>query len=994
MPEETTPNASARPDFPKIEEEVAAFWEKKRIFERSIEERPEAKTFAFYDGPPFATGLPHYGHLLQSVIKDAVPRYWTMRGYRVPRRWGWDCHGLPAENLVETELGLASKRDIEKYGIGKFNDACRKYVKTYAGEWGKYVNRIGRWVDFEHAYQTMDNSYIESVWWVFAELHRRGFVYKDRRVSLYCPRCATPLSNFEIAMDDSYVDIEDPAITVKFKVKGEDGTYLLAWTTTPWTLPANVAIAAHPELDYVKAKFADTGETLIFAEARMNEVMSQHYPLPPTGEVPFEIVGRMSGAELAGTEYEPLYSYIPPDLPAGRQGKPAYRVVTMDYVNAEDGTGLVHTAPAFGEQDLRAAKTHDLPVAMTVDDEGRQMPELGPFAGLPVKESDAKIVEDLRNRGLLYREETVVHSVPACWRCGTLLLYRAQPAWYVDVTKLKPKMLDTAKKIIWHPAHFKEGRFGKGLETAPDWCISRTRYWGAPMPVWECGDCGKRKVVASVEEMRSAATHEVPEDLDLHRPKIDQVKLRCDCGGDMRRIPEVFDCWFESGSMPYASEHYPFENKAWFDANFPADFIAEAQDQTRGWFYGLHVLATGLFGKPAFRDVIVTGLIMAEDGKKMSKRLKNYPDPWELMTRIGADSLRYYLLSSPVIRAEQLNFSEKECEAVQRALLGLLWNVRAFYLTYAGAEKVEIKKPRSSHVLDRWIFARLMSLEKEMTEAMEAYDLVEAVRPLRAFTDDLSTWWLRRSRERMKGGDEYDRMDALRTLREALLETSFLMAPFTPFFAEKLYQDLGGAKMSVHLERWPKADERLIDETLQTDMAWARAVVTKGLEARATAKIPVRQALASLAVRFRDSAESARIASRQELLALVRDELNVERVELEAGSVGIEEGEAWAVRLDTTITPELRKKGLARELVRHLMNLRKEAKLQPADRIRAAVATADPGLRDTLESVKDAVAKDVRADAFDVGERLADGMTNTADASVDGTPITIGLRKA
>jgi isoleucyl-tRNA synthetase len=921
------------------------------------------------------------------VIKDAVPRYWTMQGYRVPRRWGWDCHGLPAENLVEKELGLKSKRDIEEYGVGKFNDACRKSVKAYAGEWGKYVTRVGRWVDFEHAYQTMDNSYIESVWWVFAELHRKGFVYKDRRVSLYCPRCATPLSNFEIAMDDSYVDLEDPAITVKFKVKGEEDTFLLAWTTTPWTLPANVAIAVHPELDYVKAKFGDTGETLIFAETRMNEVMSQHYPLPPNAEVPFEIVGRMSGAELAGTEYEPLYSYIAPD-------KPAFRVVNMEYVSADDGTGLVHTAPAFGEEDLRAAKTHDLPVVMTVDEEGRQMAELGPFAGLPVKESDKKIVEDLRSRGLLYREDTITHSVPICWRCNTLLLYRAQPAWYVDVTKLKPKMMETARKIAWHPGHFKEGRFGKGLETAPDWCISRTRYWGAPMPVWECADCRKRKVVASLEEMKAAATHEVPENLDLHRPKIDQVKLRCECGGDMRRIPEVFDCWFESGSMPVASVNYPRENKEWFDANFPADFIAEAQDQTRGWFYSLHVLSTALFGKPAFRDVVVTGLIMAEDGKKMSKRLKNYPDPWEVMTRIGADSLRYYLLSSPVIRAEQLNFSEKECEGIQRALLGILWNVRAFYLTYAGTEKVELKKPRSSHVLDRWIFARLMSLEKDVTEAMESYDLVEAVRPLRAFTDDLSTWWLRRSRERMKGKDAYDRMDALRTLREVLLDLSLVMAPFMPFFADRMYQDVGGTKMSVHLDRWPKADDRLIDMTLLTDMVWARDAVTKGLEARAVAKIPVRQALGSLAVRFRDSAESARLTMRQELLALIRDELNVERVDLESGPDGIGEGEAWIVRLDTVITPELRKKGIARELSRHIMNLRKDAKLQPTDRIVAAVATEDAGLRDTFDSVKEAVSKDVRADAFEVGGRMADGMTNTADATVDGTPIAIGLRKA
>ncbi|MBU1349120.1 isoleucine--tRNA ligase, partial [Patescibacteria group bacterium] len=785
MSEPTTPSTPARPDFPKIEEEMNAFWEKKRIFERSLEERPEAKTFTFYDGPPFASGLPHYGHLLQSAIKDVVPRYWTMKGYRVPRRWGWDCHGLPVENLVEKQLGLASKRDIEAYGVGKFNDVCRRSVTTFVNDWQRYIHRLGRWVDMDHAYQTMDNSYIESVWWVFAELFRKGHIYKDRRVSFYCPRCATPLSNFEIAMDNSYVDAEDPAVTVRFKVKGEDATYLLAWTTTPWTLPANVAIAAHPALDYVKVKITETGETLIFVESRMSDVLTSYYPLPATGEVPFEVVEHLSGADLSGLEYEPLYTFIKPD-------RPAYRVVTMEYVTSDDGTGLVHTAPAFGEDDLKAARTHDLPMLLTVDDEGRQMSDMGPFAGMPIKESDPAIMDDLRKRGLLFHEERVTHSVPVCWRCATHLLYKAQPAWYVNVTKLKGKMLDAAKKIAWYPDHFKEGRFGKGLETAPDWCISRTRYWGAPLPVWECEDCGERKVVESMKEMRELAVGKVAESLDLHRPAIDVVTLRCVCGKKMQRISEVFDCWFESGSMPYASEHYPMENKAWFDEHFPADFIAEAQDQTRGWFYSLHVLATALFGKPAFRNVVVTGMIMAEDGKKMSKKLKNYPDPWELMTRVGADSLRYYLLSSPIIRAEQLNFSEKDCEAIQRALLGILWNVRAFYMTYAGDETIEITKPRSSHVLDRWIFSRLMSLEKEVTEAMERYDLVDAVRPLRPFVDDLSTWWLRRSRERMKGSDAYDRTDALRTLREVLLETSAIMAPFMPFFAEKLYQDLEG----------------------------------------------------------------------------------------------------------------------------------------------------------------------------------------------------------
>lgn len=986
MPENPSENSSTRPNFPQMEADISAFWDKKRIFERSIEERPEAKTYVFYDGPPFATGLPHYGHLLQSALKDAVPRYWTMQGYRVPRRWGWDCHGLPIENLIEKELKLDSKRDIETYGIDKFNEACRNSVTKYENEWDRYIKRLGRWVDFDHSYKTMDPSYIESVWWVFAEMYRKGNIYKDRRVSLYCPRCATPLSNFEIAMGNSYEDHDDPAVTVKFKVKGEEKTYLLAWTTTPWTLPANVAIAAHPDLTYVKVLLSETGETLIFAESRMNEVLKQYYPLASDAEVPFEVLAHLKGSELEGMEYEPLYSFVPLE-------KPAHRVVLMGYVSADDGTGLVHTAPAFGEEDFSASKAHDLPVLLTVDAEGHQLPEIGPFAGLPIKESDPKIIEDLRTRDLLYREERVKHSVPVCWRCNTSLFYRAQPAWYVDITKLKPKLLETAKKINWHPEHFKEGRFGKGLETAPDWCISRTRYWGAPLPVWECDSCDRRTVVGSLAEMQVASVKgTVPTKFDLHRPGIDAVKLTCECGGAMTRVPEVFDCWFESGSMPYASGHYPFEQKDQFEGNFPADFIAEAQDQTRGWFYSLHVIATALFNKPAFKDVIVTGLVMAEDGKKLSKKLKNYVDPEDIMTRVGADSLRYYLLSSPLVRAEQLNFSEKDCEVIQRTLLGTLWNVRAFYLTYAGNETIELTKPRSAHVLDRWIFARLAEVEKSMTEAMNRYDLAEATRLLRPFVDDLSTWWLRRSRERMKGEDAYERTDALRTLREVLMETSLLMAPFTPFFAERLYQDVGGAKMSVHLDKWPKADERLIDTALLEDMQWARDVVTRGLEARTVAKMPVRQALASLTVQLRDAAEASRLQNRRDVLECIREELNVEAVKLTGGHGDMEESQAWQVSLDTVLTPELKKKGLLRELSRQLMNLRKQAGLSPQDHVVVTIAAEDFGFRDMLETMRDALAKDIKADSLLIAEQVDEEGGHMSEATIDGKKIGFRLK--
>lgn len=974
------PKESSRPRFPEMEEEMLAYWEKKNIFERSVEERPVKKTFTFYDGPPFATGLPHYGHLLQSVIKDVVPRYRTMQGYRVPRRWGWDCHGLPVENLVEKELKLSNKHELEAYGVEGFTEACRLSVFRYVKEWGRYVRRLGRWVDMENGYQTMSPEYIERVWWVFAELVKKNLIYKDRRVSLYCTRCATPLSNFEVSMGDSYEDKEDPAVTVKFKVKGAEQTYLLAWTTTPWTLPANVGLAVHPDLTYVKAHIRATDETLIFAEDRMNEVLQEFLPLddprksPMTGEIPFDVV-RVKGRELAGLAYEPLYTLSA--LPVSHERQ----VVTADYVTAEDGTGIVHQAPAFGEEDMKVGKAHGFDVVETLDEEGRFI-EGTPWAGLVYFDANEPIMADLAERGLLYRRETIKHSMPICWRCSSTLIYRAQPAWFVNVTKLKPLLLKTAEKIAWHPAHFKEGRFGKGVQGAPDWNISRTRYWGAPLPVWECDLCEGRVIVGSVAELKKKATKETaPAVLDLHRPGIDAVQLSCKCGGVMRRVPEVFDCWFESGSMPFATAARPGDVR-------PADFIGEAQDQTRGWFYVLHVLATALTGKPAFKDVIVTGLLLAEDGKKMSKSLKNYPDPWDVMVKYGSDALRLYLLQSPVVEAEQVRFSEREVEEIQRKLLALFWNVTTFYQTYAGSDTVELAKPRSAHVLDRWLYARLHETIRDVTAAYEAYTLVRAVRPLRGFVDDLSTWWLRRSRERMKDARPEDRMDALKTLREVLLDFSALLAPAAPFLADKVYLDLGGLKASVHLEKWPVCDTRLVDERLLSDMRWLRAAAAAGLEQRAVSKMPVRQALASATVSVRDAREMARLADRTDLLALLRDELNVESVML----VHRAEAAEMEVVLDTVLTPALKEKGMARELVRQVMSLRKQAKCSPGDRITVAVATRNADLQAALERIAQGVAEDVKADALVVGSALPEGDVS-GEMKLDGEVVTVGMTR-
>ncbi|MDD5437634.1 MAG: isoleucine--tRNA ligase [Patescibacteria group bacterium] len=979
----------ARPDFPKMEEEILEFWEKHNIFERSIEERPENKRFVFYDGPPFATGLPHHGHLLQSALKDAVPRYWTMNGYRVERVWGWDCHGMPIENMIEKELGLNSRREILEYGIDKFNAACRASVLMYDKEWRKYIHRFGRWVDMDHAYKTMDDSYIESVWWSFSELYKKSLVYKDFRVSLYCPRCATPLSNSEVTMGHSYRDEEDPAITIKFKVVGQDKTYLLAWTTTPWTLPANTGIAVNRDLTYLKLYIPEKDEYWIIAESRKDEVLNELIRQDLTDEnsqkEAVHVERRLEGKELIGWHYEPLFTFLP--IP---EGLDAYRVVDMPYVSAADGTGLVHTAPAFGEDDFNASKVHKLPVLLTVDEDGKMLPELGAFAKLPIKQADPLVVDDLEKRGLLVKNERIVHSVPECYRCKTLLMYKAQTAWFVNINKLRPKMLDAAKKIHWVPESFKEGRFGNGLATAPDWCISRTRYWGAPMPVWECEECHERKIIGSIAELKEAAGGHLPKGWDMHRPGIDLVELKCEkCGGAMKRTTFTFDCWLESGGMPYASIHYPFENREKFEEHFPSDFIGEAQDQTRGWFYNMHVLSSGLFGKPAAKNIVATGMILAADGKKMSKSQKNFTDPYALMEKMGADALRVYLLSSPVMQAEAINFSDEECAQMQRAVFGILWNVRQFYMTYAEGKRVEIQKPRSMHVLDRWIFSRLESLAKEITENMDNYDLANALRPLRPFVDDFSTWWLRRSRERMKQvEDPDDVLDALRTLREVLLVLSRLMAPFAPFFAERLYQDLEGEKMSVHLDRWPKFDERAMDERLEKDMVWVRDVVTAGLEARVQAKLPVRQALASIKINLKAPAELKRLSVKTDLLGLIRDELNVEQVKLNQAQA--DQIEDWTIALDVELTPELLKKGFYRELVRHIMQLRKQSGLTPTDKIKLGVQTDNQEASQWLEDLKPELAKEIKAESIDMDK--TDSGTDTELMRWNGYEIQIWLK--
>lgn len=908
--------------FAEMEERILDFWDKGKFFERSVAERPADNEFTFYDGPPFATGLPHYGHILAGTIKDAVPRYKTMQGHRVERVWGWDCHGLPIENMVEKELGFKAKRDIESLGIEKFNQACRDSVFKYEKGWKKVVHRIGRWIDMENAYKTMDNSYIESVWWVFSKLYKKGLIYKESRVLLFCPRCSTPLSNFEIAMGDSYKDVKDPAVTVRIKLKNESNAYLLVWTTTPWTLPANVALAVNPDINYLKVKLKETDEIYIFAESRKNEVLDKIvYPIEDDHELEMkvEFMGLIRGSRLVGREYEPLFDFIKPD-------KDCWKIIAGDFVTAEEGTGIVHIAPAFGEDDMRVARENDLPLIMTVDKDAKFLPEVKPWQGVYVKDADEDIMKELEKRGALFKRETHTHSYPHCWRCETPLIYMAQPAWYINVTKIKAKMKKNNMAINWHPEHFKRGRFGKGIETAPDWNFSRTRYWGAPIPVWECEACDEREIIGSIEELREKADY-LPKDIDLHRPQIDEIKIKCACGKVMSRIPEVFDCWFESGSMPYGQKHYPFENKKWFQENFPADFIAEGQDQTRGWFYTLHVLGTALFEKPAYKNVVVNGIVLAEDGRKMSKSLKNFPDPWLIFDKYGVDALRYYLLTSPVIEAENLNFTERDVAEIEKKLLMVLLNVYKFFELYTRDLKT-LPKAKPVHVLDKWIVTRFEKLLGDVTKAMDDYRLVPAVRPIQDFVTDLSTWYLRRSRERFKGADEKDKEAAVATLGWVLENLCLVMAPFTPFISEELWQKVTRkSDDSVHLQAWPKVEKKLVDEKLLENMFLVRDIVSRGLEARATAGFPVRQVLAGVKVGFKDEKLVDMFSNDPEFQKLIKDELNVEKVSF------CEAKEDIGVELDTVLTPDLKKKGLLREIVRRVNAQRKKAGLTITDNI-------------------------------------------------------------
>lgn len=905
-----------RPNFPQLEESVMEFWRKDNTFQKSVDQKDPKQSYVFYDGPPFATGLPHYGHLLASTIKDVVPRYWTMRGYRVERVWGWDCHGLPIENMIEKNLNIkGGKKGIEALGIDKFNQACRSEVLRLDKEWEKIIERLGRWVDFEHNYKTMDTSFMESVWWGFKQLVDKDLVYEGKKVILYCPRCATPLSNFEIAMDNSYEELSEPSNTYKYKVKNQQDTYLLAWSTTPWNKLATPALAVNPDLEYVKVKQGK--EFFVLAESTLHMLTDEHY----------EIVERYSGKELEAFEFELHYDFYP----ERKDGEKAGVIIADNFVTAEEGTGIV-TLAVYGEDDYRVMKLHNIQMVEHVDSEGKLKPEVTPWAGMYLQKVNPLVNEDLTNRGLMYNEQMHTHSVAKCYRCNTRLYYAPLPAWFINVQKLKADLKAQNEHINWYPEHLKHGRFGQGLDNAPDWNISRSRYWGTPMPVWiESTDQKQpttntshplQRVIGSIAELKQWAVDpkQVENLTDIHREFLDDIEVWVDDAKTIkgRRTPEVFDCWVESGSMPFASRHYPFTDKEGFEQNYPAQFVSEYIAQTRAWFYTMHVLSVGIFGKHPFENVVTTGTILAEDGSKMSKSKKNYPDPMKVINEYGVDSLRLYLMSSTVMKGENLNFSERDVSEIRKKVFLIWWNMFTFYKMYAGDHQISVDTtPQPEDLMDQWVMSRVHTVIKEVTDQMNHYNVVKASRTLMEFVDELSTWYLRRSRDRLRDGNTL----ALDIFAYVLRTLAQLFAPFTPFFSEVMWHNMIDENESIHLTSWPESHTTLINQELEYAMSKAREIAQEAHAKRSEHKIPVRQPLQSMKVTTLE-------LKTQYVEEILKEEVNVKNIEWDLATEN-----SFIVELNTLVTPELKAEGDARNVIRTIQQMRKDAGLQPGQKV-------------------------------------------------------------
>lgn len=989
--------------FDERETRILDFWNKNNIFKRSVDENSEKPLFAFYDGPPFATGLPHYGHLLAGTIKDVVLRYKTMKGFCVPRRFGWDCHGLPVENEIEKLYNLSGSHSIEEFGVANFNEECRKIVLRYTEEWKSTVQRMGRWVDFDQTYRTMDVNFMESVWWVFQQLYDKGLVYEGYKVMPYSAKLGTPLSNFEAG--ENYKEVDDPALTVAFQLLEEPETEILAWTTTPWTLVSNLALMVGPEIDYVKVKQKETGKQYILAKSRL----MAHFK----SEEDFILLNEMKGRDLAGKHYKPLFDYF-----ADRAKQGAFRIILEDSVSLEDGTGVVHAAPAFGEVDFYACQREGIELVCPVDSNGNYTTEIPEYQGIFVKDADKEIIKRLKKAGVVFHHGICRHRYPFCWRSDTPLIYKAVTTWFVAVEKIKDRLLKANEQIHWTPDYVKHGRFGKWLEGARDWAISRNRYWGTPIPIWRSED-GEIIVLGSIADLEKFTGAKVR---DLHRHFIDDLSFTHQ-GKVFKRVPEVFDCWFESGSMPYAQNHYPFEKQEIFKEIFPADFIAEGLDQTRGWFYTLTILSAALFDKPAFKNVIVNGIVLAEDGAKMSKRLRNYPDPTLVIQRYGADAIRLYMMHSPAVRAEDLCFSEAGVELILRQVMLPLWNAYSFFITYARIynwrPEESVNKPEA--VIDQWILSVLNKLVKEVETGMDDYNLSHGVEPTISFIEQLTNWYIRRSRRRFwEEQPSQDRDEAFATLYHVLLTLTKVAAPYIPFISEAIYQNLKTDQMpeSVHLCSYPEYQKDMRHENLEAAMAAVQSTVSLGHALRKEHKLKVRQPLAQAHLISSDERTLQFLREQQHLIA---DELNVKHIEFAAdeslfvslkakpnfrvlgkkvgklmkaaqqtidtfdqkqlsvllngnslpisiegtevlltpedvqverqvldGLVGSNQG-MITIALDTVLTEDLLVEGIARELVNKINTMRREAGLDVTDRIHVVM--------DTTERVKKAFSE-------------------------------------
>lgn len=858
--------------FPKMEESVLKFWNDNDIFQKSIDQRQSSKEYRIYDGPPFATGLPHFGHLVPGTIKDIFPRYKTMQGYKVPRTFGWDCHGLPVENDANKRLGISGHNAIEEYGVAKYNEYCRSIVLTYTEEWKQIISRIGRWVDFEHGYKTMDTSYMESIWWIFKTLYDKGLIYEGYNVLAYSPGLGSPLSNMEVNLG-GYQDVVDQAITVKFK-RDDDDSYFLAWTTTPWTLPSNLALALGKDIDYVKILDKASGEKYILGKARLHAYYKD--------ESEYEILESCKGTDLAGKTYEPLFPYFK-DLKA----KGAFITVLGDYVTTEDGCGIVHTAPGFGEDDYQVLKDTGIPVVCPIDQDCNFTSEVSDYQGIFVKDADKQIISDLKAMGKLVKRENYLHSYPFCWRTHKPIIYRAMSCWYVNVTRIKEQLCANNEEVFWMPDHIKHGRFGKWLEGARDWAISRNRYWGNPLPIWKSESGKYIEVIGSKAELEAKCGKPVA---DLHKHFIDDLTWTAPDGSLMKRIPDVLDCWFESGSMPYAQEHYPFENKEHFESNFPADFICEGLDQTRGWFYTLMIQSTALFNKPAFYHCVTNGIILAEDGRKMSKSERNYTDPMEIVNTYGADALRFALMNSPAVRAENLKFSDSLVKEVLKSLLLPLWNAYSFFVTYAnldGYNTCKLDYSTITNPMDQWIISAAETLISDMTKALDGYDIQDACSKLLGFIDSLNNWYIRRCRRRFwKSESDSDKKGAYDTLGYVLLTFCKLACPIIPFVTEEIYQNLKTDDMpqSIHLCSYPQNTEEYKKPALEDQMNLAMRTVSLGRALRASTGLKIRQPLSTVFIVDRSEDERRILESMTDIIV---EELNVKSVKIDEDENGL-----------------------------------------------------------------------------------------------------------